>query len=308
MLELVTSELNDEKVLFPVGKPRLAFYSFHVLLICLREEAAKEIPRKSFVNHSIKTLVAFLMDDRLAESLPPDEINLLLATTAVECLLSALAAYQPTDDAAMLSHDSTPLVKQLLSFIDMARSTSTKSSSGTRQKLISCSFGILMEGAMRDNEFWNAVKQEVRFDQLVCTLLLEDNHQTVRSEAAERIKMICAPTKSLKNPANGTGHEMQTDSPTVTPTRIDMLATIWDAFLQTIPRAPDCAQQSAEFFNVALWVFRSVAEKSPHDIVFSVYLRQWSDVMFSHQTEEVCDTIQCRLSFPLTNISLLDVK
>lgn len=287
MLELVTSEQNDEKVLFPFEKPRVAFYSFHVLLICLRGEAAKEVPEQNFVNHSIKTLVAFLMTDELSVSLSAEDIRFLLATTAVECLLSALAAYQPPDDAATLIHDSTPLIKRLLNFIEMARSTSTSSSNTTCQKLISCSFGILMEGSMRDSKFWNAVKQEVQFDQLVRVLLLEDNRQAVRGEAAERIKIICSPSKLSKKPANGAGHAMQTDSVTETPARIDMLATIWGAFIQTIPRAPEHAQQSAEFFKVAHWVFRSVAEKSPHDVMFSVYLRQWSDVMFSHHREEV---------------------
>jgi hypothetical protein len=48
------------------------------------------------------------------------------------------------------------------------------------------------------------------------------------------------------------------------------------------------AEQSREFFAVALAVFRSVAERSPHDVIFAEYLFQWSETMLSHETEEVC--------------------
>lgn len=258
-----------------------------MLLICLREEAAKESPNQGFVNHSIKILVAFLMADELSGSLNADNIKFLLATTAAECLLSAFSAYRSTSDDGELIRDPTPLIKRLLRLIDMARSASTSSPNDASQKLFCCSFAVLVEGSLRDSNFWNAVKQQVQFDQLICALLLEESRQPVRNEASERIKTICSPSKWPKQPAKSSDGEMQTDSPVETPTRIDMLATVWSAFVQTISQAPKYASQSAEFFKVALWVFRSVAEKSPRDVMFSVYLRQWSDVMFSHRTEEV---------------------
>lgn len=291
MLELVTSEENDESTLFPFNRPCVAFYSFHVLLICLREEAAKESPQQSFVNHSIGILVAFLMADELAGPIAADHIKFLLATTAVECLLSALAAYQSTSDDAELLRHPTPLITRLLSLIVMARSAPTSSSNDPSRKLICCSFAVLVEGSLRDSNFWNATKQQAQFEQLILGLLLEESRQPVRNETAERIKMICSPLKQPKQTEKPANEEMQTEAPAETPARIDMLATVWNAFVQTIPQAPKYAHQSAEFFRVALWVFRSVAEKSSRDVMFSVYLRQWSKVMFSHRTEEVSLTL-----------------
>lgn len=287
ILDLVRSEQNDEKDLFPYRKPFIAFYSFHVLLICLREEALEASPKQSFVSHSIKSLEAFLMADELSMSLNEDRIRFFLAVTAVECLLSSFAVYRPTSDEASLCHDPTPLVKRLLGLIEMARSPPATSLSALNQKLICCSFAVIVEGSMQDDKFWNAVKQHAQFVQLVHALLLDESRQPVRNEVAERIKMTCSPSKLLKQPAKTAEGEVQTQPPTESPARIDMLGTIWNSFVQTIPKTPEYASQSAEFFKVALWVFRSVAERSPRDVIFSQYLRQWSQVMFSHRTEEV---------------------
>lgn len=287
MLELVKSEESDGPALFPFDRPLVAFYSFHVLLICLREEAAKDSPQQSFVNHSIEVLVAFLMADELAGPIAADDIKFVLATTAVECLLSALAAYRSTSEDAELLRNPTPLITRLLSLIGMARSAPMGSSNDTSRKLICYSFAVLVEGSLRDSNFWDATKQQAQLEQLILGLLLEESRQPVRNEVAECIKMICSPPKQPKQPEKAVNEETQTEAPAGTPARIDMLATVWDAFVQTIPQAPKYANQSAEFFGVALWVFRSVAEKSPRDVMFSVYLRQWSNVMFSHRTEEV---------------------
>lgn len=288
MLELVTSEENNDKVLFPLDKPYVAFYSFHVLLLCLREEDAKESAKQSFVKHSIEILISFLMADELSGPLAGDRANFSLATMAVECLLSGLSAYHPTDEDADPIREPTALIKRLLCLIEMARSASTNSPNDRSPRLLRASFAVLVQGSMCQSSFWNAVKQEVQFDQLIFALLLEESRQSVRNEVSERIKLISTPSKRPKQQERPVGGEMETESQQETPTRIDMLATVWNAFVEAIPQAPEHASQSAEFFTVALWLFRSVAEKSPRDVIFSDYLRRWSEVMFSHRTEEVC--------------------
>lgn len=288
MLELVTSEENNDKVLFPFDKPYVTFYSFHVLRICLREEDAKESAKQSFVKHSVDVLIAFLMADELSGAIAADRAKLSLATMAVECLLSALSAYRPTNDDDELIREPTPLIKRLLGLIEMARSASMSSPNDPSPKLICSSFAVLVQGSMCENNFWNAVKQEVQFDKLISALLLQESRQLVRNDVSERIKLISSPSKRSKQQEKPVGEEMETESPAESPTRIDMLATVWSAFVQNIPQTPEYASQSAEFFKVALWLFRSVAEKSPRDVVFSDYLIRWSEVMFSHRTEEVC--------------------
>lgn len=145
-----------------------------------------------------------------------------------------------------------------------------------------------MEGSLRDQSFWNAVKLHAQFDQLLLSLLLEEDRQPIRNEISERIKMTCSPIKLLKQPAKISDEESQPGSPTENPARIDMLATLWNAFIQIIPKAPTFARQSAEFFKVTLWVFRYIAEKSPQDLIFDDYLKQWSGILLSHRTDEVC--------------------
>lgn len=287
ILELVRSEQNNENFLFPFEKPFVAFYSFHVLLMCLRDEATETTPNQSFASHSIEILVAFLMADEFASGLSEDTVKFWLASNATECLLAAFVISDTPKDDAALVQDPTKLVKRLLEFIQIAHSAPSLPFSTLNQKLIRFPFAVLIDGSTRDEKFWNAVKQEAHFDQLIQSLLLNENRQSVRIDVAERIKITCGPLKSQKQPLK-TNEEPQSPSPAESTGRIDMLATVWDAFLKTIPKAPEYASQSAEFFTVALWVFRSVAEKSPRDIIFSQYLKQWSLIMLEHHTEEVC--------------------
>lgn len=192
MLELVTSEENDDKVLFPFDKPYVAFYSFHVLLICLREEAAKEPAKQSFVKHSVKNLIAFLLADELSGPLSGDRAKMFLATMAIECLLSGLFAYRSTDDDADLVREPTPLIKRLLSLIEMARSVPITSPNDPSQKLLCTSFAVLVQGSTCQTSFWIAVKQEVQFDQLIFALLLASDKLVRVSESIQLFRRYSA--------------------------------------------------------------------------------------------------------------------
>jgi ubiquitin carboxyl-terminal hydrolase 34 len=163
----------------------------------------------------------------------------------------------------------------------------------TIQKLVCNSFGVLVEGSIRDQAFWCAVKQEMQLGSLIKALLLGETRQPIRSDVSERIRRTCSAAKSMKQSSKMANGKSPTLPARDSPAQIDMLATVWDAFVQTIPMTPDYASQSAEFFNVALWVFRSVAEKSPRDVIFSQYLKQWSEVMLRHETEEVRMDLFC---------------
>lgn len=287
--DLVKSETSTAKDLFPFEKPFVAFYSFSALLACLIEEAMEDDPNQVFISHSIEVLVTFLMAEQLSESLDSDRNLLHLASTAVECLLDAIALHSASSEKTLVAHDKASLVRRVLHFIETARSMTARPSLNlsTVQRLICNSFGVLVEGSIRDPTFWGSVKQETQLGPLIKTLLLEETRQPIRSDVSERIRRTCSAAKSMKQSSklsNGKSPSPTADSPA----QIDMLATVWDAFVQTIPVTPEYASQAAEFFNVALWVFRSVAEKSPRDVIFSQYLKQWSEVMLRHETEEVC--------------------
>jgi ubiquitin carboxyl-terminal hydrolase 34 len=275
--------------LFPFEKPFVAFYSFSALLACLIEEALEDDPNQVFISHSIEVLVNFLMAEELSKSLDSDWNLLHLASTAVECLLDAIALHSPSSEKTLVARDKASLVRRVLHFIETARSVTARPSLNMSivQRLICNSFGVLVEGSIRDQSFWDAVKQETQLGPLIKTLLLEETRQPIRSDVSERIRRTCSAAKSMKQSSKLTDRKSTSPSNTDSPAQVDMLATVWDAFVQTIPMAPEYASQAAEFFNVALWVFRSVAEKSPRDVIFSQYLKQWSEVMLRHETEEV---------------------
>lgn len=177
------------------------------------------------------------------------------------------------------------LVRRILDLLEIGRTGPTDPPAGTcAQSLICSSFAVLVEGSLRDLNVWNAVKQHAQFDGLILSLLLEENRKPIRTDILERLKILCGPLKpfklSIKNP--------DIESPAAeNPNRIDMLATLWSSFLQVIPKTVEHVPQSEEFFNAALWMFRTVAQKSPRDLIFNEYLQQWSSVMLTHQTEEV---------------------
>ncbi|KAJ5368932.1 uncharacterized protein N7496_008692 [Penicillium cataractarum] len=286
--DLVKSETSTAKDLFPFEKPFVAFYSFNALLACLLEEALEDDPNQVFISHSIEVLVNFLMAKQLSESLDSDRNLLHLASTAVECLLDAIALHSASSEKTLVAHDKAPLVRRVLHFIETARSVTARPSLNMSivQRLICNSFGVLVEGSIRDQTFWGAVKQETQLGALIKTLLLEEARQPIRSDVSERIRRTCSAAKSMKQSSKLSNGKSPSAPTADTPAQIDMLATVWDAFVQTIPMTPEYASQAAEFFSVALWVFRSVAEKSPRDVIFSQYLKQWSEVMLRHETEE----------------------
>ncbi|KAJ5542931.1 hypothetical protein N7535_005353 [Penicillium sp. DV-2018c] len=283
-LELVRSKDNCEKDLFPLQRPYKALYSLHTLSLCLHEEAVEMSPDQDLLSHSIQVLAEFLKSEELFSVLPANSIAILVATRAIECLLQTLSISRPTGGDAVLVADPSSLVPRILALLEIGRNVSTDPPSGTcAQSLICNSFAVLVESSLRDINVWNVVKQHAQLDDLISTLLLEETRESVRTEIVDRLKIICGPLKPVKLSMNEDGADsLSTDEPN----RIDMLATIWASFLQVIPKTVEYASQSEEFFGVALWMLKTIAQKSPRDLVLNEYLRQWSTVMLSHQTEE----------------------
>ncbi|KAJ5088051.1 hypothetical protein N7456_011667 [Penicillium angulare] len=285
--ELFNSESQNDEALFPLSKPFVAFYSLNALLAKLREEATEIIPEQTFVPHSIGILVKLLMNTELLESLGHNFLRLALATSSMECLLNAITAFRSENDDSPLIKNAASFVQHILTLIDTVRSIpATPTTASCTQKLICTSFAVIVEGSVRDYKFWEAVKEHGQFDQLINGLLLKECRETIRNDVCERLKSICSPSKFHKQSAKLAEEGVQPQTSAESPARIDMLATIWNSLAQSMPDCLQYSTHSAEFFKVAIWVFRFVAEKSPRDIIFSRYLKEWSDIMLRHKTEE----------------------
>ncbi|RAK81654.1 putative ubiquitin C-terminal hydrolase [Aspergillus fijiensis CBS 313.89] len=294
VLQLVKSTEKTEDDMFPMDKPYYFLYSVHALSVCLREEALESSPNQGYVSHSIKVLVSALTRPAMSVTFEENATKLMFATHLVECLLYALLV-QPAPASDTPSHtplisDPSALSRKLLECIDVARRLPCSRIPETSVfKLICHSFAIITEGSVRDLNFWGAVKQCTEFDTLLISLLLDETRQPIRKGIAENIAVVCSPSSLLKKqakPARAENEESNLASDFGNPIRVDILATVWDAFTKAFPRTLDHAPHSHEFFEVAFLVFRSVAEKSPQDLVFSQYLKEWSQIMLRHKTEE----------------------
>ncbi|KAJ9326994.1 hypothetical protein DTO027B3_2234 [Paecilomyces variotii] len=284
--DLVRSEANTAEEIFPMDKPYKLLYSVNALTTCLREESTEEEPNRAFLHHSIQCLVAALTRPELSETMQESSLKLMFACNFVESLLVALSVRSVPGDSSLRLSDPTDLVRQLLKFISTAQSLKANVLSETAvQKLICNSFAVLIEGSLHDNVFWEIVKQNAQFEKLIFALLLNESRQPIRKEIADNIAIMCGPTKSRKN-SKTVNNETERLDPSQNFTVVDILATLWAAFAQNFDRTPQYMYHSQEFFEVALSVFRSVAEKSPRDLVFGEYLAQWSAIMLSHKTEE----------------------
>ncbi|KAL1967875.1 hypothetical protein VTN77DRAFT_2564 [Rasamsonia byssochlamydoides] len=285
VLELVRSESNTEQEMFPMEKPYQLLYSVKALSTCLREASLETEPNQAFISHSIQTLVAALTRPQMAESLTENPMKLVFACHLIECLLSALSVRAGEALAALPNPDL--LIRQLLNFIESARDlTTSELSEASIQKLICQSFAVLIEGSVHDSGFWAVIKQHAQFDRLIFTLLLQEKRQSIRKEIADNIAVVCGPSKSRKKstrPGRGDADGLKQPE---NPTTVDILGTLWEAFVHNFSHTVEYAEQSQEFFGVALAVFRSVAERSPRDVIFAEYLTQWSKIMLSHKTEE----------------------
>jgi ubiquitin carboxyl-terminal hydrolase 34 len=154
------------------------------------------------------------------------------------------------------------LVKQLLNFMELARnSTTSQLTEASIQKLICHSFAVLIEASVHDHSFWDITKQHAQFDHLILSLLLEEKQQSIRREIADNIKVVCGPSKSQKKAPRPEAGDADGTKQSENPTTLDIIAIIWDALLHNMRRTVEYADQSREFFAVALAVFRSVAER-----------------------------------------------
>lgn len=198
---------------------------------------------------------------------------------------------KPIADETSLIPNYSALAQELLHLIGLAHNLHPGHvSEGNIYKLICHSFAILMEASVLDSDFWAVVKEKARFGQLLFSLLLDEPRQLIRKGISDNIAVVCSPSALLKKSGklqvdSAQGSDQMGPEHSV---RIDILATIWESFLQNFPQSVGHVHQCREFFDIAHSVFHSVVEKSPNDHVLSEYLKQWSDIMLSHQTEEVC--------------------
>ncbi|CAG7920692.1 unnamed protein product [Penicillium olsonii] len=287
-VELVESTKNSEKDMFPLALPFKALYTLNTLSMCLHDVplALDTDTRQEFVSHSIKVLVAFITLDELCTVLSHDWIAIVLAAKAVECLNLAVSVYHPSDADSAIVQSPQDVVPRVLSFIEIGRDNKFGHQTiASANSLVCYSFAVLAEGSLRDQNIWDTVKQHVEFDVLIESLLLDESQREVRREILERLKIISGPSKlqeTEKESANGV-------NPVENPIRIDMLATIWSSIVNIIPKARGFVGQSEEFFTAALFIFRSVAQRSPRDVMFSQYIKQWTAVLLEHNTAEVSD-------------------
>ncbi|KKK18163.1 hypothetical protein ARAM_004521 [Aspergillus rambellii] len=290
VLHLVKSIDKTEQDMFPLAKPYSFLYSVNALSKCLQEEALEPSFNEAFVSHSVRVLVAALTRPEMSESLADSPTKISFAMSLVECLLYALMVKPPVAEESPLIPDSTKLVSQLSYLVEVGRNLpASQFPEVNLHKLICYSFAVFIEGSVRDPGFWAAIKEQVPFAQFIFSLLLEESRQPIRKGISDNIAIVCSPSKIFKKPSKFVSSESQETREAAiseNPARVDILATIWDAFVLTFPRALEFATQSQEFFEIAHSVFSSVAEKSPRDLIFSEYLKQWSGIMLSHRTTE----------------------
>ncbi|KAL5003429.1 hypothetical protein BDV10DRAFT_154983 [Aspergillus recurvatus] len=289
VMNMVKSTDETDGNMFPVDRPYNFLYSVNALSECLRQEALEPTPSEPLVSHSVRSVVAALTRRALSETLGTLPTSIQLAASLIECLLSALTVKAPVSGDMPIIPNATALVTRLIRILEVGQSSRTAQiSEFTIQRLVCCIFAVFLEGSLRDAGFWNAAKQQVKFDQLLFSLLIQEFRQPIRKGISDIIFLICSPSKQFKKPKlpASQAQEAREVALSENPTRIDILATIWDAFVRTFSRVLEFPSQSQEFFEAAYVVFTSVAEKSPHDSIFSEYLKQWSSIMLSHRANE----------------------
>ncbi|KAL4978597.1 hypothetical protein BDW66DRAFT_16203 [Aspergillus desertorum] len=289
IMDMVKSTDETAENMFPMNRPYSFLYSVNALSECLRQEALEPNPSEPLVSHSVRSVVAALTRRELSETLGTSTTSIQLAASLVECLLSALTVKAPVSGDVPIIPDTAALVTQLIRILDVGQGLRTvQISEFTIQRLVCCIFAIFLDGSLRDAGFWNATKQQVKFDQLLFSLLIQEFRQPIRKGISDIIFLICSPSKQFKKPKlpASQAQEAREVALSENPTRIDIVATIWDAFVRTFSRVLEFPTQSQEFFEAAFIVFTSVAEKSPRDSIFSEYLKHWSSIMLSHRTNE----------------------
>lgn len=279
--ELVRAEDNTEDDLFPMEKPYKLLYSVKALSTCLREELLESENHSTFIAHSVQILVGALIRPEMSLS-SNDGMKLVFARHLLECLLLCLSV-KTTESYVLPSPEA--LVKELCFFIKAAqKATPNGLSELDIQKLICHSISVLIDASVCNRDFWVVTKEHANFDELIFSLLLGEKRNPIRRQVAEKIRAVCGPRALQKKSADMETGKMEDES--TESTVADIIAVVWNAFLHNMQNTVRFAEHSEEYFSAALSVFRSVAERSPHDVLFTQYVSQWSEIMLSHETKQ----------------------
>lgn len=211
-----------------------------------------------------------------------------MCVTTEECNSQLLTDPLVKTTEPLVLPNAEAFVGQLLFFIKAAQNAdSSRFSELDIKRLICHSIAVLIDASTRHQGFWNVSKQHAHFDELIFSLLLNEKRQLIRRQVAEKITATCNIPPTFKKPASVNGSTGDVPNLPDDSTIFDIVSTIWDAFVQNMQHTVRFAKQSQEYFSAAICVFRSVAERGPQNADFSEYVSKWSEIMLSHETEEV---------------------
>lgn len=302
VVKLVKSQDKTEQDMFPMEKPYIFLYSINALSEIFREEASKPSPETGFASHSVHVLVAALTRPEMANALEESPTKLRFATSLVECLILGLLAKPPPFNSVPMVTNPGPLVQQLLYLMGVGRRVSPSNiAEADIKKLICSSFAVMGECSVRDRGFWDAVKEKAQFDRFLLSFLLEESRQSIRKEISENMALLCNVTTLFsKQDSSENGQPADSEAST----KIDILQTIWNAFVQVLPMTRTYAHQSQEFFDLAILVFSCAGETPAVHLDLGDYIKQWSTVMLSHDTDVVRFTLIYYIERLLTDIAV----
>lgn len=286
-------------------------------------------PDEEFINHSILNLAEFLTLSEMEVSVEDSPLRLTFAHNAVDCLMVALtgntcATLVFTDEprltacpiakptAAETSQQFFPnpsiFTTRLLNLLSVGQKAdcATTLSEERAQKMISNSLAVLIEASVHDSAVWNILKENTRIEDSVFDLLLTEQRQGVRKEVAGIISRLCRGGHAQQKQASGAkidGDDNDAVIRLLNPTTIDIVGTLWKAFLSLFPKTLDFPTSSQEFFEVALVVFQTVSDLSPDDLVIGEYILEWGGILLKHRTREV--SLKLRLRSSMSSVEVV---
>lgn len=255
------SEDVSYKEVFPLGRPFKSLYAIYALREYIRTQLQHGTVNEGALTRSTKLIVSALSDPDVLKQCPEGELRDSLALHLIDSLVMFLKEpILPTSIETLLNGT---LLQRLLELLNCAKSVVTSHNS---VHLTWRCMEVILEGCLYNPALWSSFKSHLASSSLLQELLLEDSRQIIRKSVAKQIMAKCTFNPTLARVST-----------------TEFSVAFWPMIVDLILQANQHTQRCEELFNLALALFKRIAETSLEFINLEDVARQWTSLLLYGQ-------------------------
>lgn len=149
------------------------------------------------------------------------------------------------------------------------------------------SFAAILEASLQCEDVWESFRSGRQCSSLFRSLLMAHPLLDVRQGIADSVRGICCTLSTWVNNSIITCKPSKSSIRSSSPPSRNFALYFWETLVNLIPESVNHCETAQQFFDISLFVFRSIDEISRDELDFNGYIKVWSDLLLRHQPDEV---------------------